>query len=338
MAITRSFTDPNKIVDWTPELLSIPQQWGTINKLGLFAEQGVEQYTITFDDINESDALIVDRVRGERGSVNNDYTRKTRAWPIPHFPFDDYISPSDAKGKRAYGSADQEDTLAEVRARRLERLARAHARTLEYARAKALTTGDIYSPSGTVSGNFYTEFGVARKEIDFTLGSGTTVISSDSEQAITEILTKSGGTNVTEIIALCSAAFFRRLTTHANVAQAYQYYTSTQEPLRQRLGGPLAMNREFVHAGVRYIEMLDNYNGNDLIPSGDCYFLPMGSDAFETFFAPANRFDMIGTVGERQYAFEVAAPDSSKITIMSESNFLNVVRRPQLVVRGFSSN
>lgn len=338
MAITRSFVDANKVTDYTPELLTVPQAWGTINQLGLFQEEGVEQYTVTFDEVNESGALIVDRIRGERGSVNNDYVRKTRAWAIPHFPYDDYISPSDVKGKRAYGSADQEDTLAEVRTRRLERLARNHAWTLEYARAVAVTTGNIYSPSGTVSGNFYTEFGVTRKEIDFTLATGTTDIVSVAEAAIGQILDNSGGTTVTEIIALCSPTFFSRLISHASVKQAYQYYASTEEPLRQRAGGPLAMHRMFSHGGIRYIEMRDTYAGNQLIPAGDAYFIPLGSDTFQTFFAPANRFDMLGTIGERQYAFEVAAPDSSKITIMSESNFLNTLRRPAMVVRGFSSN
>ena len=338
MAITRSFTDANKVVDYTPELLIVPQQWGTINQLGIFQEEGVEQYTVTFDEVAESGSLIIDRVRGERGSANTDYTRKTRAWPIPHFPFDEYISPSDVKGKRAYGSADREDTLAEVRARRLERLARNHAWTLEKARAVAITTGDFYAPGGTIAGNFYTEFGVTRKEIDFTFATGTTDIVGVAEGAIAQILDNAGGTNVSEIIALCGKTFFKNIISHSSTKQAYQYYQSTQEPLRQRLGGNLALHREFSHGGVRYIEMRDAFSGTTLIPDGDAYFLPLGSDAFQTYFAPANRFDMLGTIGERQYAFEVAAPDSSKITILSESNFLNAVRRPALVVRGFSSN
>ena len=338
MPVTRSFSNAFNVTDWTPELLTVPQNWGTINNLGLFQEEGVEQYSVTFDEVIKNGGLIVDRVRGERGSANKDYVRKTRSWYVPHFPEDTSIVPSEVKGKRAYGSASDEETLAAVRVRKLERIAQNHAWTLEFARAKAITTGDVYAPNGTTALNYYTEFGVSRKEVDFTLGTGTTNILAKSEELVANILDNSAGIQISGIIALCSPTFFKGIISHASTTQAYQYYQSTQEPLRTRLGGPLALNRQFYHGGVTYIEMRDAYNGTPLIPVGDAYFVPAGSDTFQTFFAPANRFDLFGTTGERMYAFEQVSPDNSKIVIQSEANFLNAVRRPQLVGRAYSSN
>jgi len=336
--ITRDFNGNFAVSDWTPELLVAPVQWGTIGELGLFAEEGVDQYTVQFDEITKDGALLGDKVRGERASAGKDYSRKTRSWAIPHFPYDDYISPSDVKGKRAYGSADQEETLAAVRARKLERIAQNHAWTLEYARAKAIQ-GDMYIPNSTVAAlNFYTEFGVTRKEVDFVLGTGTTDVLAKSEEIVGQTLDNSTGTVVNGIIGLCSPTFFSKLISHANIKNAYQYYNSTQEPLRQRAGGATAMHREFTHGGIRYIEMRDTYAGTPLIPAGDAYFVPVGSDCFQTYFAPASRFDLLGTTGEKMYAFEYPSVRNDKIEIQSETNFLNAVRRPAMVCRGFSSN
>lgn len=338
MPITRNFQNSFEVADWTPELLVIPNQWGTINDLGLFAEEGVESNTVQFEEITKDGGLIVDMVRGQRSAVGKDATRKVRSWAIPHFPYDDYISPSDIKGKRAYGSADQEETLAAVRVRKLERIMQNHAWTLEFARSKVITTGDVYAPNGTVSMNYYTEFGITRKEVDFTLGTGTTDVLSVSEQCVAQILDEAKGSVVTGIVALCSPTFFSKLISHASIKAAYQYYSSTQEPLRQRAGGATAMHREFVHGGVRYIEMRDVYAGTQLIPAGDAYFVPTGSDIFTTYFAAANKFDLLGTMGERAYAFEYPSPRGDQIVLETESNFLNAVRKPAMVVRGYTSN
>jgi hypothetical protein len=338
MPITRNFQNGFEVADFTPELLVIPNQWGLIQSLGLFAEEGVESNVVQFEEITKDGALIVDKVRGERASVGKDFTRKVRSWNIPHFPYDDYISPSDIKGKRAYGSADQQETLAAVRARKLERVMQNHAWTLEFARAKLITTGDVYAPNATVSMNYYTEFGVSRKEVDFVFGTGTTDILAKIDEAVSHMLTNASGAVVREVIALCSKTYFNKLISHANVKAAYTYYSSTQEPLRNRVGGATAMHREFSHGGVRFIEMMDNYAGTDLIPSGDAYFIPAGTDIFTTYFGAANKFDLLGSIGERAYAFEYQSPRGDKIEIETESNFLNAVARPAMVVRGYSSN
>ena len=333
--ITREFGQNFSVSDWTPELLVVPNQWGLINQLGIFGEEGVEQYVVQFDEVTKDGALIVDKVRGERATAGKDAVRKVRSWSIPHFPYDDFISPSDVKGKRAYGSADQEETLAAVRARKIERIRQNHAWTLEYARARLLNTGDVYAPSGTVAMNFFTEFGVTRKEVDFALSTSTTDVLGKQEEIIANILDNASGENITGIIGLASPEFFQALITQATVKSAFQYYTSTQEPLRNRVGGATTMHREFIYGNVRYIEMRDSYAGSRLITAKDCVFIPTGTDAFTTFYGPANKFDLLGTTGEQAYVFEYPSQRGDKIEIESESNFLNAMKRPALCARGY---
>jgi len=337
MATIRSFDRPFELTDFTEELLIIPNTWGLTNQMGIFEQEGVAQHTITVEKIDQSLNLITDRVRGERNNVNKDYERELHSFAIPHFPLDDYITPEDIQGKRAYGMANTEEQLAQVRARKLERIRRNHAVTLEAARMQALTNGTIYAPNNTVSVDWYSAFGVTRKEVDFDLGTAATDVIAKGEEVIAHIQDNIlSGDLVTGIVALCSPEYFSKLISQAGVKEAYKYYTSTQQPNRDRLGAGLY--REFEHGGIRYIEYRGSYNGQALIPANDAYFLPMGvTDMFKTYFSPANKFSFTNTMGEEAYVFEYPGATDENILLQSESNFVNMLRRPQIVVRGYTS-
>ena len=334
--ITRSFGNNFTVSDFTEEVLMIPQQWGLLNQSGLFQEEGIETYNVQFEQTTKDGALIVDKVRGERASAGKEQGSKLFSWAVPHFPYDDAIFPQDIKGKRAYGSADQEDTLAAVRARRLARIAQNHAWTMEYARFQLLTAGTVYAPSGTVSMNFWTEMSVVRKEIDFDFDVSTTDVITKCEEVIAHMQDNANGENIQGVEAYCSAAFFAALISHPNVKAAYTYYTSTAEPLRNRLGGNTTMYRTFDYGGIHFVEVRGNYAGSAFVPVKDAVFVPVGTNAFKTFVAPANKFELLGTTGERTYVFEYPAQTGDKIIIESEANFLNAAVKPALVVRGYT--
>lgn len=337
--IIRSFGNNFEVQDWTEEVNVVPNQWGTIGKMGIFSEEPVAEHVVVFEEITKDGALLVDRVRGERAVQAKGSTRKLHTFPVPHFPHDESISPQDLQGKRAYGSANEAETLPAVRARKMERIRQNHAWTLEYARAQAITAGTVYAPNGTVSQNWNTEFGVTRLSVDFALGTTTNEPLAFIEQGIAQIQDNAFGENFSGTVVLTSPEFFAKLIKHPAVKTAYQYYTSTQEPLRQRLGGDNAMHREFVYGGTRFVEMRDTYAGNRLIPAQKAYMVPMGtSNAFKTYFSPANRFGLVNTLGEQVYLFESADSKGTKIELESESNFVNALLRPAMVVEFTTSN
>jgi hypothetical protein len=339
--ITRSFgaNGQFEVVDWTEEVNVVPNQWGTIGQMGIFSEEPVAEHVVTFEEITKDGALIVDRVRGDRAQVGKDASRKLHTFAVPHFPYDDAISPQDLQGKRAYGKANEQETLEAVRARKMERIRQNHAWTLEFARAQAITAGTVYSPNGTVSQNWNTEFGVTRVSVDFLLGTGTTEVLAKIETGIAQIQDNTGGEIFTGTVVLTSPEFFAKLISHASVKAAYQYYTSTQEPLRNRLGGANALHRTFEYGGTKFVEMRDTYAGQRLIPSGKAYMVPTGtSNVFKTYFSPANRFGLVNTLGEQVYLFESSDSKGTKIELESESNFVNALLRPAMVVEFTSSN
>lgn len=337
MAITRNFENVFQLTDYTPEIQLIPNQWGLINELGIFSSESIAQHSVTVESRDGTLGLITDQVRGARNNVNKDDTRKLFSFAVPHFPLDDYVSPQDIQGVRAYGSADMQETEAAVIARKLQRIRMNHAVTIEAARAYALTNGAVYAPNGTVVGDYYTSFGITRKSIDFVLGTGTTDLIAKSEEGIAHIQDNiQDGSVVNEIIVLCSPTWFAKLISHATVKEAYKYYTSTQEPLRNRLGS--GVYRRFVFGGVTYIEYRGSYNGSALIPAGKAFMLPSGTDNFVSYFSPANKFSHVNTLGEETYVFSYKDPADEKITLQSESNAIHLLRKPALVVELTTSN
>lgn len=343
--ITRDFGNNGQfnVTDWTQELNTIPNQWGTIAQLGIFSEQGVAEHVVQFEEIIKDGAVIVDRVRGDRSNQGREYQRKLHSFQVPHFPLEDAIYPQDIQGKRAYGSATEAETFDAVRARKMERIRQNHAWTLEFARAQAITAGTVYAPSGTVSQDWFAEFSVSRTTVDFLFGTGTTEMMGKVENIISAIQDNAGAVSITGVVGLCGSTFFSRLISHPTIKQAYQYYTSTQEPLRQRQSmgvkdSAVAMHREFFFGGIRFIELRDQYNGVPLIPVVEAYFLPTGTDYFRTYFSPANRFGLVNTVGEQVYMFEQANPNGTAYSIETESNHVSALLKPQTVIKAISSN
>lgn len=339
MAIVRSYANGFELTDWTPEIVNIPNQWGYVGQLNLFNEVGVTQHTISFDEITKDGAVLLDTARGARGVMNKDYTRKTHSLSIPHFNVLDAILPADIQGKRAYGGEDAE-TLAAVRMRKMERIRQNFAWTLEKARVQVLSNGTVYSPNGTVSINYFTEFGVTQKVVDCVLGTSGTTVSEKISEGTAHILTNSSGSNVSGFICLCSPEFFAKLIKHETVKQAFLYYSTTggNNPLRDRVGGNTTLYRTFFWQGVTFVEYMGAYGGTQMIAANDAILIPDSSDSFETVYSPANRLDLVNSMGESLYLFESPELDGSAINIFAESNFANILKRPAQVVRLHTSN
>lgn len=331
--IIRDYGNGFKVTDLTEELVSIPNEYGLINQLGIFDVEPVSQHTVTFEASDRVIGLIGDKVRGERNNVSKDGTRVMRSYAIPHFPLDDYITPQDIQGQRAYGEEGVE-RLASVQARKLTTIRKSHAATLETARAKMITSGDIYAPNGTVVGNVYTDFGVTRKQVAMDLTNAATDVLGKQREIVDHIQDNiMSGETPSEIIALCSPSYFDAYISQAGVKEAYKFYTSTQEPLRN---GNWSQFRHGDVLHIRYNAKFKDASGvtQPLIPAGDAYYLPLNtSDSFKTYFSPANKFDLANTLGESGYLFVYEDGKGSKIEIESEMNTLSLCRRPQIIVR-----
>ena len=343
--LTRSPSNNYDVVDLTAAVRNIPIQYGTFNQLGIFTNESVNADSVMFEESTQDGALIIDRVRGEKNAVSKDGTRKLHTFAVPHFPLDDAITPKDLQAKSAYDNFNEVEQLEAVRQRKLIRLRQNHDWTLNKARAQALFSATAYAPSGTVSQNWNTEFGVTRTAVDFTFGTTTIDVLSKIELVIQATQDGMGGNGIFGgIIAPVSTGFFNKLIIHPSVQAAYKYAQSNLaglDPTRGRLstdGSPMQMGREFYFGGVTFREVRDSYNGTSIVTTDEGVSVPTGSEMFKTYFAPAERFGLVNTAGEQLYVFEQAEPNNTKIVLESESNHISALLRPQAVVRLHSSN
>lgn len=342
MPITRSYASNFDVIDYTQELQIIPNSWTLLNDVGLFSEEFLTTHTVTFEEQNKSLALIGDQHRGAKPQANKDDVRKIRSYPIAHFPIVDEILPADIQGKRAYGSQDQAETEAAVIARKMDRIRRNIDITLEVGRFSTLTTGNLYAPNGTISGNLFSDFGITQTSVDFTLGTATTDVMSKVETVIASMQDNANtGDIISGVVAYCSPEWFAKFIAHAKIQTAYQYYTATegQQIQRNRAGNNMGLYREFTYGGIRFVEVRTVLAGQRLIPAGEVVFVPLGTtDTFVSYFGPANRLDFVNTVAERAYLWMYRDPKGTHIDLDGEFDVTHVIRRPQLVIKGTTSN
>ncbi len=162
--------------------------------------------------------------------------------------------------------------------------------------------GKSWAPQDpTAQYNYFTEWGVTQHtaNIDFTNVAidPTDVLEAEARAYIIDNAGDNG--NNYGIVVLASRKWFSALIAHPLVMNAYQYYSSTQEPLRRRLGqgAENANNRMFVHKNVTYIEDISNY-----IPDGEAYILPQGiDDMFQIHYAPADDVREANTPAQELY-------------------------------------
>ena len=340
MPTTRSYSNAFEVVDYSQELALIPNQWTLLNDIGLFSEENLSTHTVTFEEIAQSLGLVGDVMRGSKPMTNKDDLRKIHSYPLAHFAMQDKILPQDIQGKRAYGSTDAAETEAAVLARKMARIRRNFDITQEVARFSTLTTGNVYAPNGTIAGNFFTDFGVTQKTVDFNFSSATADITGACEQVIAQMQDNAQtGDVITGVVAYCSPEWFAALISHAKVTDAYRYYSATanQEILRNRAGGS-GLYREFTFAGIRFVEVRTVLAGQKMVPANQVVFVPVGtSDTFVTYYGPANKLDYVNTIAERTYLWSFRDPKGESVELDAESNFINVLRRPALVVKGTKS-
>jgi hypothetical protein len=325
------------LAEMTQAINILPNVYTRLGQLGLFRFEGITQRSAIIEQAEGVLNLLPTVPLGGPATVANRDTRSMRSFTVPWIPHDDAITPQDVQGVRGFGVADAADPLATVMERKLVRMRTKHAQTREYMEINALR-GTVKDGAGTTLYNYFTEFGLAQLSTDFVLGTGTTNIQAKVRDVLRKIEVELKGEVMTGVLALVSPEFFDKLIGHAKVEDAYKYYSSGPQPLREDT------RRRFPFAGIVFEEYnatvtLSTGATETLIPAGDGMAFPLGTmDTFVTYGAPANLIETVNTVGLPMYARQLSRPDGSAIDVKTEASILPVNKRPRLAVRIFSSN
>jgi hypothetical protein len=321
----------------------VPNAYGRLNELGLFRDEPIPTTTVAVQFENGILNLLPTRERGAPPSYGMPEKRNLRAFVVPHIPHEDFVLASELQNVIAgAGGSDLINPNAleyvqNVVNRKLLRMRAKHAITLEHLRAGAIK-GIVLDNDGSTIFNWFTEFGVTEKVIDFPFTNAATdvpgLIVSLSRWMEDNLL----GDVMDEVRVLCSPEWFDAFVAHASIKDAYKYFASDPNP-----------NRDDVRGGFRFKNVVfEEYRGvatqmnedktttaRKFIPTNEARAVPLGTqETFVNYWAPADFIEAINTMGEQVYAKQAVDLEFQRwVKIHTQSNPLPVCTRPALLVR-----
>lgn len=331
-----------RAVDLSEEVNLVPNRWGVLNRLGLFINEHKTQRTVLWGISKRGDIILEDKPWGERSQAAFGRETSYVSVNVPHFPVDDAITPDDIQGRLDIRELVQDRTMLKtlnaVRADKMEILRESHSLTLEYARFKMIQDGTVYAPNETVQYNVYDMLGQTR----VSESAGLTSTTDNPLRGFSDLraLVQNGlhtGDVVTGFVALCSRTFFNALVTNEFVYESYAASSLIQGNgiPNQRIPTGFGLDPRyevFHYGGISFICVDDVLNGEPLVKDGEAYLLALGTRSFKTFFAPADRLSLVNTVAKESYLWEFRSDKDDIIELASETNFINVMQRPQAVI------
>lgn len=319
-----------KILDFSKHIELVPRVHTLINDMGMFTDVFGSTTVAQAERVNEKTGLINAAQRGGDRNYVDSEDAETQNFNIPFFPLDRQVTAADIQNFRAYGEGNAPKTLEMEVARVMARIKRFHAQLKERAMIEAIK-GSSWAPGDTnAQYNYFTVWGLSQQTapVNFTT---TTIDPRDIMEDVARahiIDTAADNAGEYRIIALCSRKWFAALIAHPLVENAYQFYDSTQEPLRRRLGGD-AINRMFESKGVLYVEDISGY-----IAVGDAYIMPMGIEGmFKNHHAPADTAQTANETAQELYLWYKESEFLRMQKLESETSFISINSRPELVVK-----
>jgi Phage major capsid protein E len=322
----------------------MPNMYGRVGELGLFREKKVATTSVQIEYKNGVLNLLTSSERGGNGgTVGKAPKRNVKPFNLYHWEHDDFIYADDIQNVRAFGQEFQLQALSELVTDKLFTLNGKFDITEEYLLNGAIK-GVLVDGDGTTLLDTFADFGITQQVQSFQFSN----VNADMGQSLVNVVGYMEdnllGDTMTGVTCLASPEWFASYTTHPSVVEAFKFYGSTQEPLREDV------RRRFVHKGV----VIEEYRGSasylnpdntstvrKFIPAGDARFVPMGTmDTFRLYVGPPDFVNDANKVPVNKRYVKMLADPSGKdkfVGMHAQTNFLPICVRPPLLVRGSST-
>jgi hypothetical protein len=325
--------DGYSVTTLTAAINKLPNMYGRLQELNLMPIRGITTRSFEVEEKNGILSLLPTVPWGGPATQNLNGKRTLRTFGIPQMPVEDLVKASDVQGVRSFGQEVGTDVVSTRVAEKLQTIRNKVDQTLEYRRFGALK-GIVYDADGsTVLYNYFTEFGITQKTVDFTLGTAGTDVRGQCMVVKRWIEDNLLGERMTSVRCLVSQEFFDKLVSHSKVQAVYANYQAAQE----RLGGDMRSGFDF--GGIIWEEYRAQVGATRLIPANDGYAFPEGTlETFGTFAAPADFMETVNTIGQQYYAKMAPTEFDRGMKLHVQSNVLPICMRPGVLVRCYSSN
>lgn len=322
----------------------VPNSYGRVRELGLFRPKALPTTTFKIEFKNGVLNLLQTSARGgSAGTVGRSPKRNIRNYEVFHIEHDEFIYADDIQNVRAFGEENQLQSLTDLVNDKLETLSGKFDITEEWHLVNAIQ-GKLVDADGTELFNAFTDFSITEKSVDFVLGTGSADIDAKTLEVVRHIEDNALGETVTGVHALVGSTWFDKFVAHPQIKDAYKFYTSTQEPLREDV------RRRFVHKGVvfeeyrgraTYLNPNETVTTRAFIADSEARFFPLGTrQTFLQHYGPADFVSAANKPGQR-LAIKMLPDPSGKdkfVGMHAQTNPFPLCTRPALLVKGTTSN
>lgn len=311
----------------------IPNRYGRLNSMGLFAPRQITVDTVSIEMQNFVLKLLPSKPKGSSGSQSEHGKRKVLTFKVPHIPLSDIISPSDYAGVRAFGAENLPQTFANVMARYLFENKAKFEITWEHLKWGALKGLIIDGDGVTQLYNLFTEFGFTQKTVSFGLTDSATNVQGKCFEVTRHIEDNLKSDISSGVRMMVSPEFFDALVSHPNVLKFFLNHSeaATLSGLDPRKG--------FNFGGITFEEFRGNApdaNGDTVrfIASGEGHAFPEGTvSTFINALAPGDFLETVNTPGMELYARQELRDFNKGVDLWFESNVLPLCLRPAVLVK-----
>ena len=322
--------DAFSIIELTRALETIPYKPAILSGSNIFSSRGARTRSVMIESRDGTLALIPFSERGSAYESQIPERREMRAFVCRQFKKQDVLWASEIQSVRDFGSETAVQQVQAEVAHKLRRLRQDAEFTFEYHLLNGIQ-GLVKDPKdhATVV-NYFTEFNITpADEIDFDLDNTSPASGALRKrcQALIESVEESMGglaAGAVQVRAECGSAFFADLVAHKEVRETY-LNTAAAADLRGRVG------EEVSFGGITFRRYRGGLGFG--VPTDKAHFYPEGVEGlFEIYYAPADTFETVNTVGLPLYARMIPDRDRDEwVRLEIESNPLPICTRPQVL-------
>ena len=237
---------------------------------------------------------------------------------------------SEVQSVRDFGSESATQQVQTEVAYRLRKLRQDAETTFEYHLLNGIQ-GIVKDPKDNATVvNYFTEFGISpAAEIDFDLDNASPAsgaLRKRCQALIEDVEASMGGLSAgaVQVRAECGSAFFADLVAHKEVRETY-LNTAAAADLRGRVADEVSFG------GITFRRYRGGVGFG--VPTDKAFFFPEGIEGlFEIYYAPADTFETVNTLGLPLYARTIPDRDRDEwVRLEIESNPLPICTRPQVL-------
>lgn len=320
---------------------NIPGRAGQLAFAGV--GEGVNTITVAIESRAEALALIQTSPRGAPAPQERQDKAKIFNVSIPQIKDESTIGANQVQGVRQFGSSNVLEGVQSVVNKQLVKITRKMDLTLEHHRLGSLK-GVIRDADGSSLLDLYDTFGVVRADdFNFDLDNVNANVR-ETCQAVARYMVRNAKMTLPttyKIWGFAGDVFFDKLINHKSVKEVFQNWNAAE----QRLGANYAQG-VYYFAGIFF----ENYAGTDdqtndfegtvgIEPEECRFFLTGVPGLYAEYFAPADFWDTVNTIGLPRYS-RIAMDDDMQrwVKLHVQMNPLPLCLRPKTLVRGVATS